>query len=370
MREGKASIQYKRLYAFEKGANGKPQIIPEQAEVVRQIYDSFLSGHSLRMIKDALERKGVPTVSGGSEWSIAVIRGILQNEKYCGDVLQQKSFVADCISHKHIRNVGQLPMYLVPDHHEGIVSRDTFHAVKAEFARRNAGRAPSQKQAPTGRACYSAKYALTGRLVCGECGTLYRRCVWSKRGQKKAVWRCASRVDYGSTYCHESPTLHEGPLQAAILAAINSVMSRRDVLVGRIEDAMRMELAPVPGETMSLADIDQRIGELEREFRELFQSSKENGGYLKHAEAFQRITEEIGALKEKKAFILAQQESNSAANRRVRDAVAVLSAGSAEIEEWDESVIRQLVDMVMVLSADRIRVYLRGGMEIERVLIE
>ena len=368
MREGKAAIQYKRLYAYEKGPDGKPRIIPEQAEVVRQIYDSFLGGHSLRMIKDALEAKAVPTVTGGSEWSIAVIRGILQNEKYCGDVLQQKSFVADCISHKHVRNVGQLPMYLTQDHHEGIVSRDTFHAAKAEFARRSAGRAPSQKQAPTGRSCYSAKYALTGRLVCGECGTLYRRCVWSKRGRKKAVWRCASRIDYGSAYCHESPTLLEGPLQAAILAALSSVMSQKDVLVGQIEDAMRMELAPIPGETMSLSDIDRRLGELEREFKALFQTSKEDGGYLGHADSFQRITEEMGALKGKKAFLLAQQEGSSAASRRIRDAVDILEAGDPRFTEWNESDIRQLVDTVVVLSADRIRVCLRGGMEIEQTI--
>ena len=369
MREGKAAIQYKRLYAFEKGADGKPKIIPEQAEVVRQIYDSFLGGESLRMIKDTLERQAVPTVSGGSDWSIAVIRGILQNEKYCGDVLQQKSFVADCISHKHVRNVGQLPMYLTRDHHEGIVSRDTFHAAKAEFARRNAGRAPSRKQAPTGRSCYSAKYALTGRLMCGECGTLYRRCVWSKRGQKKAVWRCTSRIDYGSMYCRQSPTLHEGPLQMAILAAINSVMSRKDVLVGQIEDAMRTELAPIPGETMSLSDIDRKLADLDREFKELFQASKEDGGYLNYADAFRRITEEMGALKDRKVFLLAQMESGSAANRRIRDAVAILSAGDSQLTEWDESIIRHLVDTVEVLSADRIRVCLRGGMEIEQSIV-
>ena len=119
----------------------------------------------------------------------------------------QKTFTQDCISKKQLRNMGQLPMYLVQDNHEGIITRDRFNQAKAEFARRNAGRAPSQKLAPTGRSCYSAKYALTERLVCGECGTLYRRCVWVKRGQKFAVWRCASRVDYGSKYCHDSPTL-------------------------------------------------------------------------------------------------------------------------------------------------------------------
>ena len=368
MREGKATIQYKRLYAYERGEDGNPRIIPEQAEVVRRIYDSFLAGQSLRMIKEDLERRGVVTVSGGSEWSIASIRGILQNEKYCGDVLRQKSFVNDCISRKHIRNVGQLPMYLTQDHHEGIVSRDTFNAVKAEFARRGASRAPSQKQAPTGLSCYSAKYALTGRVVCGECGTLYRRCVWSKRGQKKAVWRCVSRIDYGTKYCRDSPSLDEKDLQAAILAAINSAMSRRAVLVERITDAMRMELAPIPGESMSLSDIDRRLGKLDSEFRELFAASKEDGGYLKYADTFKRITEDMAALKEKKTLMLAQQEENSVANRRIQDAVSILNAGSGEITEWNEDMIRQLVDTVRVLSSDRIRVCLRGGMEIEQTL--
>lgn len=368
MREGKANVQYQHLYAYELDESGKPRIIPEQAVVVRQIYDRFIAGHSVRMIKKMLEQQGVPTAKGGDVWSESVIRSILKNEKYCGDVLMQKTYTQDCISKKQIRNVGQLPMYLMRDHHEGIISRDRFNQAQAEFARRNAGRAPTRKLAPTGRSCYSAKYALTERLVCGECGTLYRRCVWVKRGQKFAVWRCASRIDYGSTYCHESPTLQEGPLQAAILAALSSVMSQKDRLVVQIEDAMRMELAPVPGETMSLADIDQRLGELEREFKTLFQTSKEDGGYLGHAGAFQRITEEMGTLKEKKAFILAQQEGNSAASRRIRDAVDILNAGDPQFTEWNESDIRQLVDTVVVLSADRIRVCLRGGMEIEQTI--
>lgn len=370
MREGKTIFQYKRLYAFEKGEDGKPKIIPEQAEVVRRIYDSFLAGQSMRMIKEALERDGIQTVKGNTEWSISVIRGILTNEKYCGDALQQKSYTSDCISRKHIRNTGQLPMYLVPNHHEGIVSRDTYNAVQAELARRNAGRAPSKNKAPTGRSCYSAKYALTERLVCGDCGTLYRRCAWTKRGKKRVVWRCASRVDYGTRYCKESPTLDEQPLQEAILAAINSAMSQKETLIGQITDAMRMELAPIPGESMSLSDIDRRIKELEKEFQTLFVESRENGGYLKYADQFKRITDNAAALKEKRARMLEQQQADSAASRRISDAVGILSAGSPEITAWDESMIRQLVDTVKVLSANKIRVYLRGGMEIEQTVEE
>ena len=368
MREGKASIQYKHLYGYERGEDGKPQIIPEQAEVVRQIYDSFLAGHSIRMIKCELEQQGILTSKGGTVWSESVIRSILKNEKYCGDVLRQKTFTQDCISHKQIRNDGQLPMYLVQDNHEGIVSRDKFNAVRAEFARRSAGRAPSQKLAPTGRACYSAKYALTERLVCGECGTLYRRCVWTKKGQKFAVWRCASRIDYGKKYCHESPTLYEKPLHEAILSAINTVMSRKDVLARQITDSMRMYLRPECRDSLSIADINQQIAKLNQEFQELFAASRESGGYIKYAEDFKRITDATAELKMQRSQLLEQQDNDSAASRRIEGAVSVLNASSAELTEWDESIVRQVVDTVKVLSADRIKVHFIGGMEVEETI--
>ena len=370
MREGRVHLQYRWLYGYKKGEDGQPKIIPEQAEVVRRIYKSYLAGHSLRMIKETLEQENIPAQDGGSQWSISVIRGILKNEKYCGDALMQKTFTQDCISKKQIRNVGQLPMYLVQDNHEGIVSRDKFNQVKAEMARRNAGRAPSRNKAPTGRSCYSAKYALTERLVCGECGTLYRRCVWSKRGKKRAVWRCASRVDYGTTYCRNSPTLDEKPLQDAILTAINSVMSRREALVGQITSAMRVELIPFPGSTMSLADIDQRLEQLNQEFQELFAKSKGGDDYIKYADNFKHIADEMASLKTERANLLNQQNNDSVVNYRIQNAVDILSAGVAEIAEWNESTIRQLVDTVKVLSADRIRVYLQGGIEIEQTIGE
>ena len=209
MADGRAIIQYQKLYAYEKGEDGTPQIIPEQAEIVRQIYKRFLAGESLRMIQAWLEQEQIPNVTGEQGWTIRAVRTILTNEKYCGDVLLQKTFIQDCISKKVIKNTGQLTQTLVMDHHEGIVDRETYDAVQAEFARRNAGKSPSKKNAPTGLTSYASKYALSERLVCGECGTLYRRCTWNIRGKKKIVWRCVSRLDYGKKYCHNSPTLDE-----------------------------------------------------------------------------------------------------------------------------------------------------------------
>lgn len=367
MKEGRVSIRYKNLYAYDEGEDGQPKIIESEAAVIRRINDEFLSGRSLPMIKDGLEADKILTPKGGNVWAVSAIRNLLKNEKYCGDVLMQKTFKTDPISGKTKRNTGQLPMYLIQDHHPAIISRDTYNAVQAEFARRTSGKAPSTKLAPTGQACYSAKYALTGIVICGECGNQYRRCVWNKRGQKRPVWRCSSRIDYGSKYCHKSPTIYEAPLKAAILDAINLVMSDKKVLIQQIEDAMRMELIPFPGVTMSAGDIERKIKELEAEFQALFEEAqKEPGGYMKYTEEFQRITNDISELKDKKSLLMEKQQSDSAANKRIQDAVRLLNNSSAEVTEWDEGMIRQLLDYVKVLAEDRVLICLRGGIEVER----
>ena len=369
MREGKAIIQYNRLYGYRRGDNNKPEIIPEQAEVVRRIYQQYLTGASLRMIQDTLEGEQVLNVAGKPEWSLNVIRNILTSEKYCGDVLMQKTYISDCISRKTIRNNGQLPKYLLPDHHEAIVDRQTFDAVQAEMARRSAGRSPSRKNAPTGRTSYASKYALSERLVCGECGTLYRRCVWAKRGKKRTVWRCVSRLDYGTKYCHNSPSLDEEPLQRAILTAINSVMRNREDMALQIAGAMELQLLSVPGQTISLADIQRRIEMLESQFNALLEQAAEQMDGQDHMVEFQSITSEIAALKEQRMRLEAQRTSNTAAIQRMSTAASLLSEAPPELTVWDETVIRQVVDTVKVVSENQIVVYLQGGAAVTQEIV-
>ena len=117
-------------------------------------------------------------------------------------------------------------------------------------------------------------------------------------------------------------------------------MSQKDVLIKRITDAMRMELIIFPGDTMSIADIDGRLEQLNGEFQELFVASKGGDGYMKYADDFKRIADEMAGLKEKRAALLDRQNSDSAANWRIRNAVDILSVGSGEITEWGESMIR------------------------------
>ena len=228
--------------------DGSPGIDPDKAENVRYIYDRYLAGDSLREIKQKLESAGVLAPNGSERWDFTEIRRILTNEKYVGDALLQKTFKPDVLSGKIVKNTGQLPMYLVQNNHPAIIDRDKYNAVQAERERRNTRKSPSQKTSSTGRSCYASKYALSERLICGECGTLYRRCTWKRNGKTKIVWRCVNRLDYGTRYCNDSPSMEENSLQQAIMKALNSVMGTKHERTEQIKDAMIQEIFTASGE--------------------------------------------------------------------------------------------------------------------------
>ena len=355
------------LYGYKKDADGKFCIIPEQAEVVREIYERYKDGASLRNLKDWLEENQIKTVLGTDDWSISVIKGILTNEKYCGDVLLQKTFCTDVISKKIVKNVGQMAQYYMPDHHEAIVSREQYNAVKAEMARRSALRSPS-KEAVTGRSCYTSKYALSDRLFCGECGTLYRRKTRNVKGNIYHEWRCISRLEYGKKYCHESPTLREIPLQSAILAAINSAMSNKAALVDRIKNVVSLELLPVQGQTMSLVDIERRLTQLDEQFQQILAEAIDADDKEACNAQFTEILTEQTALKKQKETILQSSTDADHVCTRMKQAEQAIENTAQTITEWNENAVRQIVERVTVLSADEVLVRIKGGAEIKQRL--
>ncbi len=370
MKEGKATIQYKYLYGYRKGDDGKPEIIPDQAEVVRKIYDLFLSGTPVRGIQEYLNENAVPNINSEPKWARSAIDSILTNEKYCGDVLLQKTYIDDCINKKVKKNTGQLPMYLVQNHHEGIISRETFDAAQAELAHRSAGKSPSKKNAPTGRSRYNSKYALSDRLYCGECGTRYQRCTWRNRdGSKRIVWRCVSRVDYGSKYCHDSPTLDEEPLHRAILAAINSTVRDKDSIVYNLKAAMEKELAPAAGQQLSLSEIDSQLEQLNTEFSKVLAEASESGNQAAYSDRFRDIMQHQTELKAQRNEIQRMLAESGKAAAHIEQCRQAAETTPSAITEWDEALIRQVVESVTVETGSEIIVALKSGASIHQELM-
>ena len=266
-KSGNVPMQYARLLGYRKGADGTAEIVPEEAEIVKEIYRLYLDGMSLNMIANRLNEKGLTTKGSNSPYHKEVVQRILTNEKYTGDALLQKTYVTDCITKKTRKNNGELPMYLVKNHHEPIISRADFNRVQEEMARRGAKKAIANKLGKTEQGKYSAKYALSELLICGECGSHYRRVTWTAKGFKEIKWRCVSRIQYGKKKCHISPTVDEQSLHKAIVSAINEFCEVKDDVAKALRESITEMLDPNLNGSIQAAQ--QRIDELAHNIDEL-----------------------------------------------------------------------------------------------------
>ena len=163
---------------------------------------------------------------------------------------------------------GELPMYLVKDHHDAIIDRVTFNRVQTEIARRTSLRKPA---ATDEKGKYSGKYALTGLVVCGECGTAYRRITWDdKSGGKVPVWRCINRLKNGKKFCKCSPTVYEDRLHKAVLDAINQVFDVSDDVKNTLRIGIHAVMLP---DGKRLSELEKRKMALNKEIGKLLDRS-------------------------------------------------------------------------------------------------
>ena len=177
-----------------------------------------------------------------------------------------------------------------------------------------------------------------------------------------------SRLNYGTKYCHDSPTIKEEPLQAAILAAINSAMSDKPALLDRIKNAVSLELLPVQGQTMSLADIDRQLARLDEQFQCLLAEAIDVEDKEACNVQFAEILAEQTALKKQKEEILQGSADADRICTRMKQAEETIENTAPTITEWNENAVRQIVERVAVLSADEILVRIKGGAEIKQRL--
>ena len=130
MRSGKTILNHRQFLGYTKGPDGVLQIVPEEAEIVRKIFELYIQGNGVRKIKKYLESHGIKTVTGKTEWSTSTIDRMLSNEKYVGQVLMQKTYTPDFLTGKQVKNTGQKEMYLVENAHEPIIDQETFDKVQ------------------------------------------------------------------------------------------------------------------------------------------------------------------------------------------------------------------------------------------------
>lgn len=362
-REGKVQFQYQNLLGYRKGTDGKPEIVPEEAETIKLIYKLFLDGYSMTNIKKTLESKGILTAKGKKIWNESLISSILKNEKYVGDALLQKTFTVDCITHKIVKNHGERPMYLVTDHHAPIIDRDTYNRVQQELARRSSKRKISDKTI-TEQGKYSSKYALSELLICGHCGTQYRRTTWSARGKKQIVWRCISRLEHGKKYCPDSPTIKEDQLHKAIIQAINNYYSCRND-IARILKANIGTVLECQGQE-EIISIENRLKEIDTARNDLISLIASGGcDEDKLDSEFAKLYQEEQQLIDRFETLKSQNKTSSETQAKINKIMDMIENEKFELETFDNILIRKLIECIKVLNKAEILVIFKGGYEVK-----
>ena len=365
---GKVPFQYKKLLGYRKGPDGKPEIDPQEAETVRRIYRRYLDGCSLSQIQQELEADRVPTAQAIQRWPYQVIRNILTNERYIGDAMLGKTFTTDCISKRVKKNNGERGQSYVRNNHPAIIPREMFYRVQEEMARRSSKRKVMQKTGKTELGKYSAKYALSELLVCGECGTPYKRVTWARNGKKRIVWRCISRLEFGTKYCHNSPTLDEEKLHQAIQEAINEFVQAGTEVK---EDMLTFTAMAWGGNTVggvSLIDLRQKLKDITDQQALLLDQVLEHMDDEILNARLKAMMDEKQALQER----IADAEQSETHNAAQESRMAELREWMAKLEvnqQYSDEQVRMAVERITVVDAETIRIRFRyPGAELEKKL--
>ena len=366
--QGRFAFPYSSMLGYRKGEDGEPEIVPEEAEHIKMIFNLFLLGRSLRQIKEALERRNVLTPRGNTEWSLSSIEHILRNEKYMGDVLLQKTYTVDFLTKKKKKNNGELTQYYITDNHPAIIPREDFLNAQLELARRNSKKKVSQKKTKGALGKYCSKYALSERLVCGECGSMYRRTTWAKKGKKKVVWRCISRLEFGTKYCQHSPTLSEEALHQAILQCVQTVAGDKDDIMQNLRDVQE-NIILFSGSQVTPQSLEKQINKLEQEMSALVKIVAQGGDSDFYAAKLRQLSEQKMALTSQLQEIQKKKIENQALEYQYQQALIYINnEENMNLTEFNDDFIRRIIEQVTVLSASQIRIRFVGGYELDATL--
>ena len=325
----------------------KMSINQEQAKIVRFIFDRYVSGVGTSTIARELMNMGVPSPTGAKTWHQSTVAGIIKNEKYCGDLLQGKTFTVDPIAKRRLENLGESDKYLLKDHHEAIVSREIFDKAQEIFLKRGKCRSNARLKKDEYRTLYTNKYAFSCKCRCGFCGATLTRRTWHSGKYKRIIWLCITASKTGKKNCPNCKAITEDALMSAFIESYRLMtQDHKEVLdefLQRVESNLSDNdvLKRMEKEKDKLKDMSYKLNNL---LDMHLEGKIDFDTYEKKREVLQKDIEE------KKAEISALEDIGKTKldlESRVTFMRERLAKGDI-IKEFDRQVFESIVDYVIV----------------------
>jgi hypothetical protein len=351
---GKVSLPHKRFLGYEKGEDGRPQIVEHEAVVVRLIYTLFLQGKTINYIARHLTALAIPTPGGNEKWSVSTVRSILLSEKYKGEAILQKTFCADFLEKRMVKNEGQIPQFHVENSHPAIVTPEQYDLVQAEWERRQRDGGLRQ----SGLSPFSSK------LICESCGAYLGPKTWhSTSPYRRVIWQCNQKYT-GDAVC-ETGHVTEEKVQAAFVYAFNSLISDRAAL----EEQHRVFLL----EETDTAALDRRVAKYAEECEvvgELIRKAVEENARVaqdqaEYAARHNALVARYEAADEKVKAAQSEKRQRELRRARAEAFFAEVEGREALHAGFDEELWNCTVESMTVLIGGGFRVRFKDRLEVE-----
>ena len=352
-KEGKVPFHYKNFLGYRRGEDGKPEIDPEEAKTVKMIYERFLAGDSMRGIVEMLDNMDVPTPGGQGKWHRSTVCSILQNEKYIGDALAQKTF-ASAFPFVKKRNKGDRDQFYTENTHPAIISKEVFDRVQELFKRK------SCRQKAIAHA-----YPMTLKILCGKCGTPFARregrsglVVWVCRKHDKNASHCPmGRIPETEIYTafvrmYNKLKLHEGIILKPALAQLHD-----------LNDALQRD-------NPAMLEVNRAIATASEQSYKV--SALRSRGLLDADACAAKLLEieaKLAELRRERRRLLKNEDIEEVMDT-LRQTADIIHSGPERLDSFDEALFADLVEKITAESQTRIRFRLYGGIELTKQLRE
>lgn len=353
MADGKVSLPYSSFLGYKKGEDGLPEIVPEEAEIIRFIYKSYMEGQTTYTIAKALTEQKIPTPTDKEKWHQSTIKSILTNEKYKGSALLQKKFTTDFLTKKVKVNEGEVPQYWIENSHDAIISPEEFEQVQLEMARRK----KLGKQ-------YSGNSLFAAKLVYADCGCFFGSKVWHSTSKyRRVIWQCNNKFK-GAQLC-STPHLYEDEIKQRFVNAFLMFFQGKDLILETVQVLIE-----------SLSDPSALDAKIEKAIQEMSNTSALNQMHIqnnivtaRNKEEFDKRHDELVRQYEsqKAVYEKLMQKKSDRQNKvkQLQQLVLQLEKADSPIDTFDESLWRTMIEKVTVFHDNKMIFQFLDGTEIE-----
>ena len=324
------------------------EIYEEQAKVIRQIFDWYCDGIGCKTIARYLNEKNIPTYSG-KKWEQSTIRMIIHNVKYVGDIIGQKYYTESPLTHKHVLNFGEKEKYYVKDHHEAIISRDTWNKAQEILKKRNSKILPNGSRHISN---HSMKYTFSSKIVCGLCGTTFVRRVGSKKkdGSRNVYWECYQKID-DSKQCQHSKLIREDVLESIFIELYNLIIENKHKTKEQLLNAIRSTLEEVDYQK-EIDKLDIEEEKLRNRLSKLVDMQLDDViDKVTYISKEKEIKEQLTNIDNKRLELQTLKNENKKISSKIKEIEKVVNAPTS-IKEFDRQVFDNIVEKIIVGEID------------------